>query len=73
MRGGNCEQPLEEGAAAAAAVALWALGREGQTGQACRDLVFRLGGVFRRALLEVTVAKCWICSLQVGQNRAGIP
>lgn len=42
MKGGNCEQPLREGAAAAAvaAVALWALGREGQAGQGFRDLFF---------------------------------
>lgn len=34
---------------------------------------FRLGRVFRRALLEVTVAKCWSCILQVGQFHAGTP
>lgn len=75
MKGGNCEQPLREEAAAAAvaAVALWGLGRERQTGQAFRDLVFRLGRVFRRTLLEVTVAKCWSCSLQVEQFHAGPP
>lgn len=74
-KGGNCEQPLGEGAGAAAvaAVALWAWGRKGQTGQGFRDLVFRLGRVFRRALLEVNVAKCWSCSLHVGQFHAGTP
>lgn len=65
--------PSGRGVAAAvvAAVALWALGREGQTRQGFRDLVFRLGRVFRRALLEVTVVKCWSRSLQVGQFHAG--
>lgn len=67
--------PSGRGAAAAvvAAVALWALRRKGQTGHSFRDLVFRLVRVFRRALLEVTVVKCWSCSLQVGQFHAGMP
>lgn len=65
--------PSGRGAAAAvvAAVAPWALGREGQTRQSFKDLVFRLRRVFRRALLEVIVVKCWSCFLQVGRFHAG--
>lgn len=70
LRGGGANEGRELPAAPRRGGPAAALPAGGPRG---REVVFRLGGVFRRALLEVTAAERWGHPLRVGRFRAGTP